>query len=56
MTDERVQARTAVLRRLVDAGEAVTPTEQEMPDLIADLVPEVASLTEVLVADRERDR
>jgi prevent-host-death family protein len=48
--------RPSALQRLVAAGEAVAPADHGMPDLIADLVPEVPSLTDVLVADRERGR
>lgn len=44
------------LHRLVASGEATAPAEQGMPELIPDLVPEVDSLAEVLVADRERER
>jgi prevent-host-death family protein len=44
------------LHRLVAAGTATAPAEHGMPDLIADLVPESDSLTELLRADRDRDR
>lgn len=44
------------LHRLVASGGATAPAEQGMPELIPDLVPEVDSLAEVLVADRERER
>jgi len=44
------------LHQLVASGEATAPTEQGMPDLIPDLVPEFDSLAEVLVADRDRER
>lgn len=45
-----------VLARLVAEGTATAPAERGMPDLIPDLVPEVESLSDLLVADRERDR
>ena len=45
-----------LLQRLVANGEATAPAEQGMPDLIPDLAPEVGSLAEMLVADRDRER
>jgi prevent-host-death family protein len=45
-----------VLSRLVAEGTATAPAEQGMPDLIADLVPDVESLTDVLLAERNRER
>src|SRR5918997_1069746 len=45
-----------VLGRLVAEGTVTAPAEQGMPDLISDLVPEVESVTDLLLADRERER
>jgi uncharacterized ferredoxin-like protein len=45
-----------ILSRLVAEGTVTAPAEQGMPDLISDLVPEVESVTDVLLADRERER
>ena len=45
-----------VLSRLVAEGTATAPAEHGMPELIDDLLPEVESLTDVLRADRDRDR
>jgi prevent-host-death family protein len=45
-----------VLGRLVAEGTATAPAEQGLPELIADLVPEVDSVTDLLLADRERGR
>jgi prevent-host-death family protein len=45
-----------VLSRLVADGTATAPAETGMPDLIPDLVPEVDSVTDLLLAERERDR
>jgi len=42
------------LHQLAASGEATAPAEQGMPDLIPDLVPEIDSLAEMLVADRDR--
>lgn len=44
------------LSRLVTEGTATAPAEQGMPDLIPDLVPELHSLSDVLLADRQRER
>jgi prevent-host-death family protein len=44
------------LQRMVAAGEARAPSSHDMPDVIPDLAPEVVSLAEILVADRERER
>jgi prevent-host-death family protein len=48
--------RPGVLHRLVAEGAAVAPADRGMPELIPDLVPEVDSLAELLVADRRRER
>lgn len=46
------------LQRLVEAGEATPPAEVGMPDLVidTDLAPEVESLSDLLLAERERER
>jgi prevent-host-death family protein len=46
----------AMLHQLISSGVASAPAEHGMPDLIPDLVPEVDSLADLLVADRERRR
>jgi prevent-host-death family protein len=45
-----------VLSRLVAEGTATAPAEQGMPELIEDLVPDVESLTDVLLVERNRER
>ena len=45
-----------VLSRLVAEGTATAPAEQGMPELIPDLVPELDSMSDVLLADRQRER
>jgi prevent-host-death family protein len=45
-----------VLARLVAEGTVTAPAEQGMPDLIPDLVPEVESVTELLLAERAQER
>jgi len=47
---------SGTLSRLVAEGSATAPAENGLPDLIADLVPEVESLADVLLADRQRER
>jgi hypothetical protein len=44
------------LSRLVAEGTATAPAEHGMPDLIPDLAPELDSLSDVLLADRRRER
>jgi prevent-host-death family protein len=46
----------SVLARLVAEGTVTAPAEQGLPDLIPDLVPGVESVTDLLLADRERER
>jgi prevent-host-death family protein len=48
--------RPGALHQLVVAGEATAPAEHGMPELIDDLLPETDSVTDVLLADRDRDR
>lgn len=45
-----------VLSRLVAEGTVTVPVDHGMPELIEDLVPEVDSITDLLLAERERDR
>ena len=45
-----------MLSRLVAEGTVTAPAEHGMPDLILDLVPEVESMTELLLAERDRER
>lgn len=44
------------LQRMIAAGEVRPPAEHGMPDLIADLAPDEPSLSDVLIADRDRER
>lgn len=48
--------RPITLERLIATGEAQPPSEDGMPDLVADLAPGVASLADIVVADRDRER
>jgi prevent-host-death family protein len=48
--------RPGALHRLVVAGEASAPAEQGMPEFIPDLLPELESAADVLLADRDRER
>jgi len=49
-------AQPGTLHRLVAEGTATAPAEQGMPELIDDLVPELDSVAELLIAERERER
>jgi hypothetical protein len=44
------------LHRLVADGTATAPVERGMPELIPDLVPELDSVAELLIAERDRER
>jgi prevent-host-death family protein len=46
----------STLERLIATGEVQTPAEQGMPDVVEDLSPDVGSLADLLVADRDRER
>lgn len=41
---------------MVAAGEVTPPAEEGMPELALDLLPEIGSLSDLLVEDRERER
>jgi prevent-host-death family protein len=49
-------AQPGALHRLVADGTATAPAEQGMPELISDLVPEVDSVADLLIAERDRER
>jgi prevent-host-death family protein len=44
------------IQQMIDSGEVRPPVELGMPDLIPDLAPGIESLSDLLIADRERDR
>ncbi len=46
----------STLQRMVAAGEARAPARLGMPDMDPSLAPEVDSLADVLIADRDRER
>jgi hypothetical protein len=41
---------------MISAGEVTPPTEQGMPDLVPDLAPEIESLSDLLIANRDKER
>jgi prevent-host-death family protein len=47
---------SGVMRRLLAEGTVAAPAERGMPDLLPDLLPGAPSLSEALLAERERDR
>lgn len=47
---------SGALERMVAAGEVTPPVESGMPDLILDLAPEVDSLSDLLVGERDQER
>jgi len=44
------------LSRLVAEGTASAPAERGMPELMEDLVPEVESVSDLLLAERDQER
>lgn len=44
------------LQRMLDTGEVRPPAERGVPQIGEDLAPDVESLSDLLVADRDRDR
>jgi prevent-host-death family protein len=46
----------SALDRMVAAGEARAPSDRMMPDLIPELAPELESLADLLIAERDRKR
>lgn len=44
------------LQRLVDAGLARPPVELGMPDVAVELLPDHVSLSDLVIAERNRDR
>jgi prevent-host-death family protein len=44
------------LRHMIESGEATPPAELGMPDLMLDLAPGLDSLSDLLIADRDKDR
>lgn len=46
----------STLQRMIDSGEVLPPIEQGMPEPIPDLVPDVESLSDLVIADRDRER
>ncbi|MET9314546.1 MULTISPECIES: type II toxin-antitoxin system Phd/YefM family antitoxin [Kribbella] len=49
-------ARPGVLQHLLDSGEVTPPAELGMPDLMLELAPDVASLSDLLIEDRDKER
>ena len=41
---------------MIDSGEVTPPAELGMPDLVLELAPEVGSLSDLLIADRDKER
>ncbi|MFJ9697603.1 type II toxin-antitoxin system Phd/YefM family antitoxin [Kitasatospora sp. NPDC101183] len=44
------------LERMVVAGEVTPPAQEGMPELALDLLPDLGSLSDLLVEERERER
>lgn len=48
--------RPGALQRLIDSGEVTPPAELGMPDLVLELAADVESLSDVLIAERDKER
>jgi hypothetical protein len=46
----------STLQQMISAGEARAPVETGMPDVQVDLLPDLGSLADILIADRDRER
>ncbi|MGN5635157.1 type II toxin-antitoxin system Phd/YefM family antitoxin [Streptomyces sp. AC154] len=44
------------LRRMLESGDATPPAEQGMPELAAELAPELPSLSDLLLSERDEER
>lgn len=51
-----VAGEPTMLQELVAQGRAEPPVEYGMPDLIPDLAPDVESVSDLIVAERDRER
>ncbi|MGH7866857.1 MAG: type II toxin-antitoxin system Phd/YefM family antitoxin [Candidatus Dormibacteraceae bacterium] len=45
---------SSVLKRMIETGEVRPPTEYGMPEVVPDLAPNVPSLSDLLIAERNR--
>jgi prevent-host-death family protein len=45
-----------LLAHMAERGEALPPASRDMPDLIPELAPDVDSLADLVIADRDKDR
>jgi len=48
--------RQDTLQRLIESGEVTPPAQLGMPDLMLELAPNVASLSDLLIEERDRER
>ncbi|GAA0598980.1 type II toxin-antitoxin system prevent-host-death family antitoxin [Kribbella sandramycini] len=48
--------RPDTLQRMVESGEVTPPAELGMPDLMLELAPNVESLSDLLIEERDRER
>ena len=47
---------TGTLHRMIANGEVRPPVQSGMPDIVDDLAPETENLSDLLIADRDRER
>lgn len=53
---EPVGKPSSFLQRLVEAGEVRPPISRGLPELIPGLAPDVESLSDLVIADRDKER
>lgn len=46
----------STLQRMISAGEVKPPAETGIPEIVEDLAPGVESLSDLLIADRDKER
>lgn len=46
----------STLRRLLESGDVTAPAEEGMPEVFTDLAPELDSLSDVLLEERDKER
>ncbi len=47
---------TTLLQRMIASGEVEPPVDMELPEVIEDLLPDVPSVADLIIAEREAER
>lgn len=51
-----IEAPATIVQRMIAVGEAKPPAKRGMPHLIEDLAPETDSLSDLILAERQKER